>query len=397
MAQNSADNLEERENRLSEMEMSAALAFQKQQDEITKRAAALDVRERQLRDRAKELDAQVEVQENAFITQEVQISERAKAVLEKEKRLAANIKEFELQKQDLVESASSAPAKILDSKTPHEDPQNIRVLEEELLAQGNLFKAQLESSTANQRVEFDAQLRQALAQQESKFTTQFREVEKGSITTSQEVVKLRQELVDKSDEYSALCKREAALQAKILRMQERKTVETQQVVVDQADNSSEIPKTPVGPVFGNNSNLSKYLASADSKDLAVSLDRNMKDHNITIPQKLTIADSMKKNFSPEVLAKMEEVGQELEKRIAQRSTFAGKFRQKTGDYAAIVIHAFKKLFGKKVDDPNLRKACEEYNENSPNLEGEQAKNVGKFVAQVLTSKGGKINDVSTNL
>ena len=439
MAQNSEDNLEEREQRLREMEVRAALDFQRQQDEIVKRAEALDARERAFRDRENQLDDQVDGQENSLRMLEEQIKRQEKAVRDNEKKFAQDKAEFEAQKQDLAVSPSTP---TIDSGRSHEGQESIRFLEEALVVQENEFKARLDSSLSNQRAEFDVQLHEALAAQESKFTTQLREVEKVVGAASQEVAKLRQELIDKSDEYDELSRREAALQAQILRMQEQEVVlakekvETslsvdlvgsegqvseslktsvasvasvaqdadisqqpivEQIRVKQTDKESEIPKASVEQVFGEASDLWKYLKSAKSKDLAASLDRNMKHHNITIPQNLTIDDSMKKNFSPEVLAKMEEVGRELEKRIAQRSTFSGKFRQKVGDYSAIVAHAFKKLFGKKVDDPNLKKACDEYNKNSPHLEGEKAKNVGKFVAQALHSKGGKIENLPNNL
>lgn len=401
MAQNSEDNLEEREQKLSEMEVRAALAFQQQQSAITTRAESLDKRERELRDRAKELDAQIEAQENSLIMREEQIKAQEKAVRDNAQKLAEDRAEFEAQKQDLAASASGKPHQTPPDNTKvrsHDDQERIRALEDALVEQENLFKVQLDSSLSNQRSEFEVQLRQSLAQQESNFTSQLRAVEKAAGMSSQEVAKLRQELSDKSDEYEASYKREAALQAEILRMREREVGLAKEpvILVEQVEKGPEILKTPVVPVFGEKSDLWKYLESANSKDLAASLDRNMVHHNITIPKDLIIDDSMKKSFSPQVLAKMEEVGRELEKRIEKRSTFAGKFRQKTRDYSAIVIHAFKKLFGKKVDDPNLKKACDEYNKNSPHLEGEQAKKVGKFVAHVLSSKGGKVEDLANN-
>ena len=140
--------------------------------------------------------------------------------------------------------------------------------------------------------------------------------------------------------------------------------------------------------FENDGPLAEYLRSAKPKDLAAALDRNMKLSHIAIDKKLDENPEVIKHFSKEIAQKMRDVGVALEERIRQRSTFSGKMMQKVGDYAAVAANAFKKLFGKKVDDPKLANACAECHtkmevikEKSPH-----AASVGDFASKVLDAK-----------
>lgn len=152
--------------------------------------------------------------------------------------------------------------------------------------------------------------------------------------------------------------------------------------------------------FKKDGALAAYLESADAKTLATNLDRNMRNNNIGVDDLFEIDHKIQVLFPESALAKMQEVGKELQRRQEGRSTFVGKVKQKAEDYVAIVINAFSKLTGKKVDDPKLDAAMKEYASKIQDIEKhlatetekdqKGAKQLGKFVDQVLVSQQEKI-------
>jgi len=114
----------------------------------------------------------------------------------------------------------------------------------------------------------------------------------------------------------------------------------------------------------------------------------MSKSNIAIPKEIIMDDA--ESFSPGVLLQMQKVGEELENHRASRTGFVGKIR-KIGDGIAAVWHAIKSLVGKKVDDPLLKAACDEYRVHAITEKGENVKKASTFIEQILTSKGGTIS------
>ena len=138
--------------------------------------------------------------------------------------------------------------------------------------------------------------------------------------------------------------------------------------------------------FDNDGALGKYILKTPAKDLAVALDRHVKSFSVDVGKQ--VDHEVTQHFSPEILNKMEEVGRALSERFKQRSTMTGKVIQKIGDYAAFAANAFKKLAGKKVDDPALAAACKEVSEKMQKIKekGPDTKSIGDFTSKVLEGR-----------
>ena len=215
-------SLEEREQRLQEMEVRAAEVFRARAAELDAREAALVRGEKDLRVRGEELDSHAADQEQRFSGREDKIKTREERIRASEKRLADERAEFEAQKDHTASAAVQRPTTPPDTpkgRTSPEDMQEIRVLEDAIGEQASQFQAQLAKALANQSAEFDAKLQASLAQQAAKFQAQLKESEGRAAASSEEAKRLGVTLSDKADEYKTLEAREAALQAEAARIQ----------------------------------------------------------------------------------------------------------------------------------------------------------------------------------
>lgn len=155
---------------------------------------------------------------------------------------------------------------------------------------------------------------------------------------------------------------------------------------------TDLSDLPVVAIFDNDSAIGRYLSSKPPRELAISLYQNMSQNNIEIPKVIIMDDEMKKSFSPGVLSQMQKVGQELERHRESRGSWVAGTIRRMGDGVATVWNALTSLFGKTVDDPQLKAACDEYNQKGHAIvaKGDNAKKASTFAEQILVSKGGTI-------
>ena len=142
--------------------------------------------------------------------------------------------------------------------------------------------------------------------------------------------------------------------------------------------------------FHENGAIAQYLRSADAKTLAKTIDRNMKVTRVTLDQNVNQYYDLLKVMPSSIVEKMHNVGQELQKRLYERMKFSGKLKQGVEDFGSKVVNAFSKLFGKKVDDPALKAACEECHTKITAIQKQNPNSIEmtKFIDNVLSARSG---------